>query len=85
MSAHPITYQGKDYRTAEALFQCLRFHQYPDIQELIREQKSPMRAKMKARKNREKLNRGKKWDEAPEDIPWMKKCLEFKTRTTPSS
>jgi len=83
MSAHPITYQGEDYRTAEALFQCLRFHKYPEIQELIREQKSPMGAKMKARKNRELLNRGIKWDEAPEDIPWMKKCLELKLEQHP--
>ena len=78
MSAYPITYQGKEYRTAEALFQSMRFHKYPDIQELIREQLSPMGAKMKARKNREKLNRGEKWDEAQEDIPWMKECLELK-------
>lgn len=54
MSAYPITYQGKKYRTAEALFQSMRFHKYPDIQELIREQESPMGAKMKAKKNREK-------------------------------
>ena len=32
---------------------------------------------MKERKNLEKLKRGKKWDEAPEDIPWMRKCLEL--------
>ena len=33
---------------------------------------------MKARKNREKLNRGEKWDEAKEDIPWVKKCPKLK-------
>ena len=51
MSPHPVTYQGTTYRTAEALFQALRFNKYPDVQRQILEQKSPMRAKMKARKN----------------------------------
>ena len=78
MSAYQLIYNGKEYRTAEALFQCMRFHQYPDVQEVIRGQKSPMGAKMKARKNRDLLNRSGKWDEAPEDLPWMKECLELK-------
>jgi ribA/ribD-fused uncharacterized protein len=78
MSPHPIDYNGYHYRTAEALFQALRFKNHPEIQEQIRDQKSPMAAKMKARKNRELLNRGEKWDEAASDIPLMKKCLELK-------
>ena len=83
MSPHPVEYEGKHYRTAEALFQALRFKGHPEIQVLIRDQKSPMGAKMKARKNRALLNRGEKWDEAPSDIPLMKMCLELKLAQHP--
>ena len=38
---------------------------------------------MIARKNRELLGRGKKWDEAPSDIPLMKECLELKLEQHP--
>lgn len=78
MSAHPITYNNQQYKTCEALFQSLRFEDYPDLQREIRECKSPMGAKMIARKNREKLNRGKMWDESPEDLDRMKLCLNLK-------
>lgn len=78
MSAYPVSYQGGQYRTCEALFQAQRFTNHPEIQKEIIECKSPMGAKMIARKNREKLNRGKKWDEAPSDIQLMKKCLKLK-------
>lgn len=83
MSAYPATYDGVEYRTYEALFQVLRFTNYPEVQAEILNQKSPMGAKMKARKNREKLNRGAKWDEAPSDIPLMKECLELKLEQHP--
>jgi N-glycosidase YbiA len=83
MSPHPVQYQGIIYRTAEALFQCLRFHKYPKIQEEIRSQKSPMAAKMKARKHRSLLNRGKKWDEAPVDLSMMQLCLKLKFEQHP--
>ena len=49
MSPFPIQYQNTIYRTNEALFQCLRFEDFPgdpklkqQAQEAIREQKSPM-------------------------------------------
>lgn len=83
MSAYPVTYQGTQYKTCEALFQALRFKGYPKIQEEIINQTSPMRAKMKAKKNRDKLNRGKMWDEAPSDIPLMKMCLKLKLEQHP--
>jgi len=83
MSAYPISFQGTQYKTCEALFQVLRFKMYPNIQKEIINQKSPMGAKMKARKNRDKLNRGVKWDEAPSDIPLMKKCLKLKLKQHP--
>lgn len=83
MSAYPVTYQGIQYKTCEALFQSLRFEGYPVIQKQIQECPSPMGAKMIARKNRDKLNRGVKWDEAPSDIPLMKKCLILKLEQHP--
>jgi len=83
MSAYPVKYNGIEFRTCEALFQWLRFPNHPDIQSEILEQKSPMAAKMKARKNCKLLNRGIKWDEAPEDIDLMKMCLKLKIAQHP--
>ena len=83
MSPYPVTYQRTTYRTAEALFQALRFSKYPDVQRQILEQKSPMTAKMIARKNQTLLGRGKKWDEAPSDLPLMKRCLLLKLEQHP--
>lgn len=84
MSAHPVIYKGKTFKTCEALFQWMRFEGYPDVQQLIFDQKSPMGAKMKARLHREKLGRGIRWDEADTDIPRMKQCLELKLNQHPN-
>ena len=54
MSPFPIEHEGKTYRTTEALFQALRFNDN-EIIESIREQKSPMSAKMKAKKNKDRM------------------------------
>jgi len=54
MSSFPVLYEGKKYRTTEALFQALRFD-HEKIIESIREQKSPMSAKMKAKKHRDHM------------------------------
>ncbi len=54
MSPHPVSHNGKTYRTAEALFQSLRFNS-DEITESILEQKSPMSAKMKAKKHRDRM------------------------------
>ena len=83
MSPHPIFYNNQMYRTCEALFQSLRFEGHPEVQRLIIEQKSPMAAKMKARKNKDLLNRGEKWDEADEDLERMKLCLKLKLEQHP--
>ncbi len=53
MSPHPVKHNGKTYLTSEALFQALRFDDDEIIEE-IRNQKSPMSAKMKAKKYRSK-------------------------------
>lgn len=83
MSPHPVDYKGKIYKTCEALFQSLRFKNYPKIQEEIRLCGSPMGAKMIARKNRALLNRGVMWDESKSDLSRMKKCLLLKLKQHP--
>lgn len=54
MFASPIKYKGKEWKTSEALFQALRFED-EEIRELIRGEKSPMGAKMKAKGNKNKM------------------------------
>jgi len=54
MSAFPLEYNGQTWRTAEALFQALRFMD-PAIREEIRKEKSPMGAKMVAKRHADKM------------------------------
>ena len=49
MAPYRIRYKNTLWLTSEALFQALRFDD-PGIQDIIREEKSPMGAKMKAKK-----------------------------------
>ena len=49
MAPFPVMYNGKKWLTIEALFQALRFENEKIIEE-IRLEKSPMGAKMKAKK-----------------------------------
>ncbi len=51
MSPYPLVHDGKEWRTAEALFQALRLAPPNPVRELIREEKSPMGAKMVAKKH----------------------------------
>jgi len=74
MFAAPITYQGQIWRTSEALFQALRFEDVT-IREMIRNDKSPMGAKMiskryKTKRIVEPMLR--------EDIENMRLCLRLK-------
>lgn len=50
MSAHPVKNDNKWWLTTEALFQALRFPEDSKIREIIRAEKSPMTAKMMAKK-----------------------------------
>ena len=54
MAPFPIEFDGKRWLTSEALFQAMRFDD-EQIREQIRNEKSPMGAKMKAKKNKEKM------------------------------
>ena len=62
----------------------VEFHHFPNVQQVIIDQKSPLGVKMKARKNKALLNRGIKWDEHSDDLPFMKTCLELKIDQHPS-
>ena len=83
MAAFPIIYQEVYYRTAEALFQCLRYSAHPDVQRVIRDQKSPMGAKQVARENRALLSRGDNWDVDESDVERMRLCLRLKLEQHP--
>lgn len=74
MSAFPIQYNGKTWRTSEALFQALRFSD-AQIQEEIRTQTSPMAAKMKSKKHK---NHMVVQPQSPIDIDNMRLCLKLK-------
>lgn len=81
MAPYPIEYENKVYRTTEALFQSLRFNGFPEIQEEIREQKSPMTAKMVAKKYKHELVNYELCGE--QDIENMKKCVRLKLEQHP--
>ncbi|TXG80032.1 MAG: NADAR family protein [Spirochaetes bacterium] len=80
MSPFPLEFGGKQWRTSEALFQALRFKDQA-IQELIREEKSPMGAKfiMKAHKEHLTIEPHSK-----KDVMNMKMCLKLKLQQHPS-
>lgn len=80
MSPFQVEYDGKVWRTTEALFQALRFSD-ESIRELIREQKSPMSAKMIARKHREFAT---VTPLGQEDVQNMLTCLNLKLENNPS-
>jgi ribA/ribD-fused uncharacterized protein len=70
----PIFVIGIRIATAEALYQACRFPDYPDIQRLIVDQMSPMTAKMKSKKYRDRTR--KDWDDVR--ISVMRWCLRIK-------
>ena len=79
MAAFPIQWQGKSWRTSEALFQALRFDD-DQIIEAIRAEKSPMGAKFKAKANREKMQ---VTPLSEKDFENMEFCVKLKLETHP--
>ena len=82
MAPFPVVYQDQRWNTSEALFQALRFSD-PEIKEIIRAQKSPMAAKMKAKA---KGSRHLMVIEpcSPQDVENMRVCLELKFSQHPA-
>ena len=74
MAPYPIQYEGKIWRTSEALFQSLRYDD-ESIKEIIRLEKSPMAAKMKAKKFRDQMVVVPMSDK---DVENMRLCVRLK-------
>lgn len=74
MSPYPIKYDGKIWRTSEALFQAMRYDD-ASIQEIIRCEKSPMGAKMKSKKYKDQMV---VVPMSPLDVENMRKCVKLK-------
>jgi ribA/ribD-fused uncharacterized protein len=74
MAPYPIKVDGKVWLTSEALFQGMRYDD-EEIKEIIRKEKSPMGAKMKAKKYK---NQMVVVPMSPQDVENMKKCVRLK-------
>ena len=74
MAPYPVEHNGKRWLTTEALFQAMRFED-EEIREQIRNEKSPMGAKMKAKKNRGRMMVVPMTDQ---DLENMFLCLKLK-------
>ena len=79
MFRSPISEGGEIWLTSEALFQSKRFDD-PMIKELIRNEKSPMRAKMKAKKNQDQMIIVPR---SEEDVEFMRKVVKMKFDQNP--
>lgn len=74
-SPHPVEYRGMTFRTAETLFQWMRFEGLPDVQKKIKEAVSPAVVETIVRSQSKLLGRGRK---SPDDSQLMKRVLYLK-------
>ena len=79
MSPHPIKFGEHTYLTSEALFQALRFSD-PEIQKQIREEKSPMNAKLVAKGRVEDMVIEQL---SEKDVSNMRMCIKLKLEQHP--
>jgi len=79
MAAYPLQYEGRCWRTAEHLFQALRFVD-PALREAIRSSPSPMQAKFIARKYRHALTVEPR---STQDVENMELILRMKLQQHP--
>jgi ribA/ribD-fused uncharacterized protein len=78
---YPLLVNKKRILTSEALYQACRFPDFPEIQEEIVKQKSPMAAKMKSKPHRLKCTRT---DFEEEKVAIMYWCLRVKLACNPN-
>ena len=84
MSPHIVKYKDEWYRTAEALFQCMRYEGFPQVQGEIKAAKSPMTAKMVAKKHRALIaGRETEAEKETHDLARMHECLLLKLQAHP--
>ena len=81
MSPHAVVYQSKRYKTAEALFQALRFED-DGIREEIRTASSPMIAKMIAKRHKAEMVIVQQSDQ---DLDNMRLVLRLKVEQNPEA
>jgi predicted NAD-dependent protein-ADP-ribosyltransferase YbiA (DUF1768 family) len=79
MAPFPVIHEGKLYRTTEAPFQALRFDQ-DTVRAAIRNEKSPMAAKMRAETYREQMVIV---PQRAHDVDNVKMVLQLKLRSHP--
>ena len=64
--------------SSEALYQACRFPHQPDWQREILDQKSPMSAKLKAKKDGRRKNHSRPdWDSIHRDVMWWVLCVKY--------
>lgn len=80
MSPHPIECFGVRWNTSEALFQALRFDDQ-SMRDIIRAEKSPMAAKLIAKKHADKMVVKQKSDT---DLQNMAFCIRLKVQQHPA-
>jgi len=81
MAPYPITYNGKVWRTSEALFQSLRYTDQAIIEQ-IHQQKSPMGAKLVAKSSVNIVHRVID-AMSPQDVANMEMCVLLKFQQHP--
>ena len=74
MAPYPIKFDGKVWLTSESLFQSMRYDD-DSVKEMIRVEKSPMGAKMKAKKYRDQMV---VVPMSELDVENMRKCVKIK-------
>lgn len=79
MAPFRVTHNGTEWLTTEALFQAMRFDN-EEIREQIRNEKSPMGAKMKAKKHKEMMI---VIPMSEADLENMRLCLKLKIEQHP--
>lgn len=81
MAPYPVSHKRTTFRTSEALFQALRFEESSPIVKTIRDEKSPMAAKMVAKSNRTKMIVE---PQSPTDLANMRYVIYLKLRHHPT-
>lgn len=83
MAPYPVVYEGQEYKTTEALFQALRFEDFPDIQQKIMAEKSPMSAKLVAKEHKQLLIDNGYEVMGTKDVENMRLCVKLKLEQHP--
>lgn len=80
MAPYPVYFDGRIWRTSEALFQAGRFASGDPVVEEIRQETSPMGAKLHAKKHVDKMIIVPQSDT---DLEWMEQVLRLKIAQHP--